>query len=177
MRIAPFITNPYTNNNRNSPNNTSLLRQGGSANSVLNSDDENIPQAGHVQPHADALEDGCFACENRKYQDVSSDGSVSMQTPTKLSPNEAAHQVAAHEREHLANDRADAKAEGREVVAQWMRLMNAICGECGRTYVAGGEAVTVSASRANQTDDVREKFNPGIEDSHNTKGSLLDTAA
>jgi hypothetical protein len=114
--------------------------------------------------------DGCETCDNRKYRDVSSDGSVSMQTPTKMNPDVAATAVAAHEQEHIRNDRIDAENSGREVIAQYVRLMNSICAECGRTYVSGGEATTVSATRA----DDAGKFNIGED---NPIGGLLDTAA
>jgi hypothetical protein len=54
--------------------------------------------------------------------------------------------VAAHEAEHLSNDRANAKAEGRRVVDQSMRLFTSLCSECGRVYVSGGQAKTVTAA-------------------------------
>jgi hypothetical protein len=87
---------------------------------------------------------GCETCDNRAYMDKSSDSTVSMQTPTKMNPSQAAHMVIAHEMEHIRNDRVDAENRGSDVVSQSVRLHNAICQECGVTYVAGGQATTVT---------------------------------
>ncbi|MCL1881277.1 MAG: hypothetical protein FWF76_03780 [Oscillospiraceae bacterium] len=177
MQIMPLLTNPYYSS-----------RNSGNANSVSNliATTENNDNSGGITPSqpslteiqentlADALAEGCHACNNRRYQDVSSDGSVSMQTPTQLSPSEAAVQVPAHEMEHLANDRLDAEMDGREIVAQWMRLTNAICAECGIIYISGGEAVTISATTPT---DMAERFNPGIADTIELIGAELDLIA
>jgi hypothetical protein len=144
MQIMPILTNPYTsaNYNRNRPETLA--------------DEAKSP---------DDSAKGCETCDNRRYRDVSNDGSVSMQSPTKIAPEDSASAVAAHEQEHIRNDRLSAESEGREVVAQYVRLMNAICGECGKTYVAGGSATTISAS----------KFDAGKYD--NPVGDSLDVAA
>ncbi len=52
----------------------------------------------------------------------------------------------AHEQEHVRNEQANARQEGRRVVAQSVRLFTATCPECGRTYVSGGETRTTTAA-------------------------------
>jgi hypothetical protein len=109
---------------------------------------------------------GCDTCDNRQYMDKSADGTVSMQTPTKMKPTEAAHGVIAHEMEHIRNDRQSAEAKGNEVVYQSVRLHYDVCRECGISYVAGGEATTAWKSTP--------EFNNGAE---NAVGDLLDARA
>ncbi|WP_300524210.1 hypothetical protein [Aminiphilus sp.] len=88
----------------------------------------------------------CETCENRSYQDDSDDSSVSFQTPTKLTPQQAAAAVPAHEGEHVHNEQARADREGRKVISQSVRIHTSICPECGRVYVSGGTTTTVTAS-------------------------------
>ena len=90
--------------------------------------------------------DACRTCESRTYQDQSDDPSVSFQSPTRLSPGQAASAVAAHEAEHVANERARADREGREIVQQSVRLTTAICPECKKVYVSGGETRTTTVA-------------------------------
>lgn len=117
-------------------------------------DDKQLKQLGVVE---------CSTCANRTYQDDSHDGSVSMQTPTKLSPSEAPAAVMGHEMEHVVNEQQNAKAEGREVVSQSVQIHTSICPECGRSYVAGG--VTKTTTRAKQ---------PSMNQMKNTVGGLMD---
>ena len=111
----------------------------------------------------------CEICDNRQYMDKSADATVSFQTPTKMNPGKAAHMVAAHEQEHIRNDRLSAEQNGHEVVFQSVRLNYDICRECGVTYVAGGEATTISKST--DSTEFSDFFNVGIE---NIIGDLLD---
>jgi hypothetical protein len=89
----------------------------------------------------------CETCKSRTYQDRSSDGGVSMQSPTQLSPEEAASAVMSHEREHAARDAAQAKSEGRDVIYNNIRLFSSICPECGKTYISGGQSQTVTEKK------------------------------
>jgi hypothetical protein len=89
----------------------------------------------------------CQTCKSRRYQDVSNDSSVSFQSPTHIDPSQAASAVAAHEREHAANEQLKADQEGRDIVSQTVRLHTSICPECGRVYVSGGETRTVTAEK------------------------------
>lgn len=96
-------------------------------------------EAGEVaQPHK------CQTCAKRKYQDRSDDPGVSFQAPTHISPEAAPSAVAAHEREHVTRNQAEAEREGREVVHQSVQIHTAICPECGRVYVSGGTTTTVT---------------------------------
>ena len=87
----------------------------------------------------------CETCKNRRYQDVSNDPSVSFQTPTHISPGQAAAQVMAHESEHVSHEQAKAERDGRRVISQNVTLETSICPECGRVYVSGGVTRTVTA--------------------------------
>ena len=86
----------------------------------------------------------CQTCKNRAYQDQSDDPGVSMQTPTKISPEKAGAAVKAHENEHVTREQAKAKRENREVVSQSVILKTAICPECGKVYISGGTTTTVT---------------------------------
>ncbi len=93
----------------------------------------------------------CQTCKNRKYKDGSDDPTVSFQTPTKLSPEEAGTMVRAHEQEHVVHEQLKAKQEGRRVVTQQVAIHYAICPECGRTYVEGGTTTTVTRASSGGT--------------------------
>ena len=87
----------------------------------------------------------CETCKSRTYQDVSDDPSVSFQTPTHISPNQAGAQVMAHESEHVSHEQARADHDGRKVISQSVTLQSSICPECGRVYISGGVTKTVTA--------------------------------
>jgi hypothetical protein len=88
----------------------------------------------------------CHTCENRHYVDKSDDPSVSFQTPTRLSPGQAAPAVMAHEREHISNEQAKAQRNDRKVISQSITISMSQCNECHVMYVSGGTARTVTAS-------------------------------
>lgn len=102
------------------------------------------PQAVLNQPDLDTYE--CQTCKNRTYQDGSNDMGVSFKTPTKLSPEKAAYAVRSHEAEHVARAWASAQRNGQEIVSQSVTYHTAICPECGRTYISGGNTRTVFRS-------------------------------
>ena len=95
----------------------------------------------------------CAICASRTYQDQSNDPGVSFKTPTQLNPAQAATAVISHEMEHVANEQADAKQEGKEVVAQSVQIFHSICPECGKSYVSGGVTKTTTASKSNPYKD------------------------
>lgn len=95
-----------------------------------------------------AQEAECQTCKERKYQDGSDDPGVSFKTPTRVSPENAANAVRGHENEHVVRERAEAAREDRKVVSQSVTYHTAICPECGRVYVSGGETRTTTASTA-----------------------------
>jgi len=94
---------------------------------------------------------GCLMCAERKYVDKSADASVSFQMPVCLSRETAPAAVRAHEREHIVNERDRAEREGRRVLSQSVVIHMDICEECGKAYVAGGEARTATAPKNQQT--------------------------
>jgi hypothetical protein len=111
----------------------------------------------------------CQTCKNRRYQDGSDDPGVSYKTASKIAPETAASAVRGHESEHVYRNRAKAAREGREVVSQTVVLKNAICPECGKSYIAGGETRTVTKAK-NEPD-----FSVGTETA--PTGSLFDEVA
>ncbi len=112
----------------------------------------------------------CQTCENRRYQDGSDDPGVSFKSATKISPEAAASAVRGHEMEHVYRNQAKAAREGKEVVSQSVRIKSAICPECGKSYVAGGETRTVTRTKP------AERYNVGMEDK-NQKGTLFNSVA
>lgn len=83
----------------------------------------------------------CETCKNRKYQD-GSDEMVSFKAAGHIAPEAAAAVVMGHEQEHVSNAYQKAKNGNGEVVRASVQLKTAICPECGRTYIAGGETNT-----------------------------------
>ena len=83
----------------------------------------------------------CETCKNRKYQD-GSDEMVSFKSAAHVSPEASAARVKAHEMEHVSNAYKKAEQNNGEVVSCSVSLQSAICPECGRSYVAGGETAT-----------------------------------
>ena len=88
----------------------------------------------------------CQTCKSRKYQDKSNDPGVSFKSPGHISASSSASVVASHEQEHVSNEQAKARGEGRRVVSQTVVLKYAVCPECHKTYVAGGTTRTVTAA-------------------------------
>ena len=84
----------------------------------------------------------CETCENRTYVDGSNENDVSFKTPGRIAPEAAASKVMAHEYEHVRNAYQEDKEEGKELVSVSVSLKTAICPECGKTYIAGGETRT-----------------------------------
>ena len=91
---------------------------------------------------ADGTEE-CETCENRTYVDGSNENDVSFKTPGHIAPESAASKVMAHEYEHVRNAYQEDKEEGKELVSVSVSLKTAVCPECGKTYVAGGETRTM----------------------------------
>jgi hypothetical protein len=98
----------------------------------------------------------CETCASRTYQDGSSDSGVSFKSPTKISPGAAASAVASHEREHV-NRNASKAAREDKVAYSTVRLFSAVCPECGKSYISGGETMTMTKSKA-KTQDFADKF-------------------
>jgi len=84
----------------------------------------------------------CQTCKNRKYQDGSNESDVSFKTPGHIAPGNAASVVLSHERQHVANAYQSAGENNGKVERASVTLKTAICPECGRTYISGGETNT-----------------------------------
>lgn len=93
----------------------------------------------------------CQTCQQRKYQDKSNDPGVSFKSPGHISAGASASVVASHEQEHVSNEQANARGEGRRVVSQTVVLHYAVCPECHKTYASGGTTRTVTASDNKQS--------------------------
>ena len=83
----------------------------------------------------------CETCKNRKYQD-GSDEMVSFKAAGHIAPEYAAAVVMGHEQEHVSNAYQKAEKGNGQVVRASVQLKTAICPECGRTYISGGETNT-----------------------------------
>ena len=83
----------------------------------------------------------CETCKNRKYQD-GSDEMVSFKSAQHISPQSAPARVRGHEQEHVSNAYKDAAMHNGKVLQASVSIKTAVCPECGRTYVAGGETCT-----------------------------------
>ena len=94
-----------------------------------------------VQPGKKVSPAECQTCKERKYQD-GSDEMVSFKSAQHISPTEAGSRVRAHEQEHVANAYEKAAKDGGKVLQASVSIHTAICPECGRTYVSGGETNT-----------------------------------
>lgn len=111
----------------------------------------------------------CETCKNRKYQDGSNDPGVSFKTASKITGSAEAA-VRGHEQEHVNRNQAKASREGKEVLYQSVTIKRAICPECGKSYVSGGETVTVTKTKP------EEKFQVGLA-KNGEIGDILDIAA
>lgn len=125
----------------------------------------------------------CQTCENRRYQDGSNDPGVSFKSASKISGNAEAA-VRGHEQEHVSRNRAKADREGKEIVYQSVVIKHAICPECGKNYVAGGETTTVTRTKPeNETEPLTGKTLPengtvsDISDKKTENGEFADHKA
>lgn len=111
----------------------------------------------------------CTTCRSRKYSDGSSDSTVSFQTPTKLSPEQADTAVRSHEQEHVVHEQVRARESGQRVVSQSVAIHSAICPECGRSYVSGGTTTTVTKPQ-NETDS----YTASGSNARSSAGAMVD---
>ncbi|MCE5284318.1 MAG: hypothetical protein LLG02_00500 [Pelosinus sp.] len=86
----------------------------------------------------------CQTCAQRKYQDESTDAGVSFKSPAHIAPENAASIVQSHEQEHIINAQNRSLQEDTKIVSQSVQLYSAICPECGRSYISGGQASTTT---------------------------------
>lgn len=101
------------------------------------SDPDEVKKAGRRSSPED-----CQTCKERKYQD-GSDENVSFKSASHISPESAASTVRSHENEHVSNAYKKAAQKNGEVVSTSVSIKTAVCPECGRTYVSGGNTNTM----------------------------------
>jgi hypothetical protein len=112
-------------------------------NPPFNAEEINLPGDGKPAEGVEEDDHKCETCENRTYVDGSNENDVSFKSPGHIAPEAAASRVMAHEYEHVRNAYQEDKEEGKELVSVSVSLKTAICPECGKTYVAGGETRTM----------------------------------
>lgn len=104
--------------------------------SIKNPGESQVKNAGRKSSPAE-----CETCKNRKYQD-GSDEMVSFKSPAHISPSASASAVRSHEQEHVSNAYKKAAEDNGKVIKANVTIQTAICPECGRSYVAGGQTST-----------------------------------
>lgn len=85
----------------------------------------------------------CETCKERKYKDGSDEGNVSFKAASHVSPQAAGAAVRAHENQHVSNAYKKAANGNGEVLKASVSIKTAVCPECGRSYVSGGETNTM----------------------------------
>ena len=114
-------------------------------NNINNSDEPNIiknpGESTEKLPGKKSSPAECETCKNRKYQD-GSDEMVSFKSAAHISPEAAASRVRSHEQEHVSNAYKKASQNNGKVLSTNVSIKTAICPECGRSYVSGGETKT-----------------------------------
>jgi hypothetical protein len=125
MAFSPISAQSYYNNYNNS-----VYRTPG-----------RVPGAEEEKKDPHLHPEDCETCKRRKYQD-GSDEMVSFKTAQHMSPQVAAVRVRAHEQEHVSNAYDKAAQKDGKVIMASVAIHTAVCPECGRTYVSGGETTT-----------------------------------
>jgi len=85
----------------------------------------------------------CETCRERKYKDGSDEGNVSFKAASHVSPTAAGTAVRAHENQHVSNAYKKAADGNGQVLKASVSIKTAVCPECGRSYVSGGETNTM----------------------------------
>lgn len=154
--VSPKLIDNGTKNDSTMPKNFIVPSEDRVDELGKNFDEKTLKQVGAVE---------CTTCASRTYQDGSNDPGVSFKAATHISPEQAASAVMGHEQEHVSNEQANAKREGREVVSQSVQIFSAICPECGKNYVSGGVTKTTTKGPSNPYSQINES---------NSEGNLVD---
>ena len=135
------------------------------AKAIKNPNESNVKSAGRKSSPAE-----CETCASRKYQD-GSDENVSFKTAQHISPEAAASRVRAHEQEHVNNAYTKATKNNGRVLSANVAIHTAICPECGRSYVSGGNTTT-QIKYYNEENPYQKNLK--ATDSTKYKGRLID---
>lgn len=133
---------------------------------------KNPGESTEVSPGRKSSPAECETCRERKYQD-GSDEMVSFKSATHISPNAAGAAVRAHENEHVRNAYHKAGEGNGKVLQASVSIKTAVCPECGRTYVSGGQTKTRIQY---QNEDNPYQKNKKSADYANVVGQNLDLA-
>lgn len=122
------------------------MNAGAVSGTKVNGVDESKPvvnpgESEKVSPGRKSSPAECQTCKERKYQDGSNE-MVSFKSAAHISPGSAASAVRSHEQEHVSNAYKKAAQKNGKVISCSVSIKTAICPECGRSYVAGGETST-----------------------------------
>lgn len=112
----------------------------------------------------------CKTCKERKYQDGSDEANVSFKAAAHVSPEAAGAAVRAHEGMHVSNAYNKAKETGGKVLQASVSIHTAVCPECGRVYVSGGETRTMISTPT----DPKVKANP-YQKNNDALSSMMNT--
>lgn len=104
----------------------------------------------------------CETCSRRRYIDKSNESNVSFQSARHIDPSASASVVASHEREHVSNAIQKGNQPNAKLVRATVRLITAICPECGRRYVAGGVTDTLIQYSSNPYDEARKQIDASV---------------
>ena len=129
-------------------------------------------QRAEAKVKMDAFANDCQTCKNRKYQDGSNDPGVSFKSAAHIDPENSASVVISHEMEHVSHEQAKADQNGAKVVQQYVILHNAVCPECGRPYVAGGETTTVTSTPVDKQ-NLAKQFDVGKQSGGNAVNAAV----
>lgn len=147
--VPEVFSNDETNRVSRSPEKMEAARR--TAYEIMNS--QTPRDAEHLNPLSTERterkdNEECETCKNRTYVDGSNESDVSFKAPGHIAPEASASRVMSHEYEHVLNAYQEEQEEGKELVSVSVSLKTAICPECGRSYVAGGETRTIMRTGA-----------------------------
>lgn len=131
--VSGYMMNPYAGY-MNAGRSVSTPDEG--SHTIKNPGESDVVKAGKKSSPAE-----CETCKERKYVD-GSDEMVSFKSPAHVSPQAAGGAVRAHEQEHVSNAYKKAANGNGQVLQASVSIKTAVCPECGRSYVAGGETTT-----------------------------------
>ena len=142
-----------------------------SSNSYMQNTIKNPGMSPATIPGIESSSTECETCANRTYQD-GSDEMVSFKSASHIPPEAAASRVRAHEQEHVVNAYEKAATNNGKVISASVSIHTAICPECGRSYVSGGETRT-QIKYYNEENPYQQQLKQNDEGKY--KGMMIDS--